>query len=58
MQGLLKKYEAFETDLEVHSGRVQETESAGRRLIQKASWMAEFKYGATSSCTKERDFFS
>ena len=34
-QGLLKKQEAFESDLEVHRGRVDETSAAGRDLISK-----------------------
>lgn len=34
-KGLLKKQEAFESDLEVHRGRVDETSAAGRDLISK-----------------------
>ena len=36
-QGLLKKHEAFETDLEVHRERVQDIEDAGNQLIEQVS---------------------
>ena len=35
MKGLLKKHEAFETDIAVHQGRVKEMENVGQSLIQK-----------------------
>ena len=34
-QGLLKKHQAFETDLEVHRERVQDIENDGNQLIEK-----------------------
>ena len=37
LQGLLKKHEAFETDLEVHRERVQDIENDGNQLIEKVS---------------------
>lgn len=36
-KGLLKKHEAFETDLEVHRERVQDIEDAGNKLIEKVN---------------------
>ena len=36
-QGLLKKHEAFETDLEVHRERVQDIEDAGNKLIEQVN---------------------
>ena len=36
-QGLLKKHEAFETDLEVHRERVQDIEDGGSQLIEKVN---------------------
>ena len=33
LQSLLKKHDAFESDLEVHRARVGETEEEGQRLI-------------------------
>lgn len=36
-QGLLKKHEAFETDLEVHRERVQDIEDVGNKLIEKVN---------------------
>lgn len=38
IQGLLKKHEAFETDLEVHRERVQDIEDAGNKLIEKVNF--------------------
>ena len=35
LKGLLKKHEAFETDVAVHQGRVKEMENVGQSLIQK-----------------------
>ena len=35
VQGLLKKHQAFETDLEVHRERVQDIENDGNQLIEK-----------------------
>ncbi len=35
MQGLLKKHEAFESDVAVHRGRVRETETTGESLISE-----------------------
>ncbi len=35
VQGLLKKHEAFETDLTVHKDRVGEAEAAGGKLIKQ-----------------------
>lgn len=37
VQGLLKKHQAFETDLEVHRERVQDIENDGNQLIEKVS---------------------
>ena len=36
-QGLLKKHEAFETDLQVHNGRVTEISTSGQHLIQEVT---------------------
>lgn len=41
VQGLLKKHEAFETDLEVHRERVQDIEDAGNKLIEKGNHQSE-----------------
>lgn len=41
VQGLLKKHEAFETDLEVHRERVQDIEEAGNKLIEKGNHQSE-----------------
>ena len=37
LQSLLKKHDAFESDLEVHRARVGETEDEGQRLISDVS---------------------
>ena len=39
LQSLLKKHEAFESDLEVHRARVGETEEEGQGLINDVSLM-------------------
>ena len=36
-KGLLKKHEAFETDLEVHRERVQDIEDAGNQLVEQVN---------------------
>ncbi|CAH3114647.1 unnamed protein product [Porites lobata] len=41
VQGLLKKHEAFETDLEVHRERVQDIEDSGNKLIEKGNHQSE-----------------
>ncbi|KXJ20343.1 Spectrin alpha chain, non-erythrocytic 1 [Exaiptasia diaphana] len=41
VQGLLKKHEAFETDLEVHRERVADIESAGNKLIEDGNHQSE-----------------
>ncbi|XP_074621265.1 spectrin alpha chain, non-erythrocytic 1-like [Acropora palmata] len=41
VQGLLKKHQAFETDLEVHRERVQDIENDGNQLIEKENHQAE-----------------
>lgn len=41
IQGLLKKHEAFETDLVVHRGRVEEREREGMKLVSLGNYQAE-----------------
>ncbi|XP_048586984.1 spectrin alpha chain, non-erythrocytic 1 isoform X2 [Nematostella vectensis] len=41
VQGLLKKHEAFETDLEVHRERVNDIENAGNQLINDGNHQGE-----------------
>lgn len=55
-QGLLKKHEAFETDLEVHRERVADIESAGNKLIEDGNHQSELIEHRISS-TKVKSFF-
>ncbi|XP_065916481.1 spectrin alpha chain, non-erythrocytic 1-like [Dysidea avara] len=41
VQGLLKKHEAFETDLQVHHGRVTEISTSGQQLIKEGNYQGD-----------------
>lgn len=41
MQGLLKKHDAFETDLQVHQDRCSEVDKEGYKLIDEGNHNAE-----------------
>ena len=40
-QGLLKKHEAFETDLEVHRERVSDIEKTGNQLVEEGNHQSD-----------------